>query len=285
MCLAHGTHSRFSSLNAPLKPPAKRSAVMSLCTNSRAWLDRMRAASIHTALSAVVAFCAAALVFLVWYPYPYREISGGRELFTLVVSVDVVLGPLLTFAVFDRRKPRRELMIDLGIIVMMQFTGLAYGLYTVALARPVHLVWEIDRMRVVHMTDIPDELLAKAPPDLRTLPLTGPTLLAVRPFSNSNERMEVTMAAVGGVMIGARPDLWQPYAAAAKRIRESAKPVSELKMRFPRRTADIDAVLLRKHLTEAHVLWLPLAGRKDFWTIFISSDTLLPVAYLPLDPF
>ena len=48
----------------------------------------------------------ALLVFAVWYPYPYREISGGRDLFLLVVAVDVVLGPLITFAVFNRAKPR-----------------------------------------------------------------------------------------------------------------------------------------------------------------------------------
>lgn len=253
--------------------------------NSRNLRDRARAAGIHAVLSVCVVLCSAALVFLIWYPYPYREISGGRELFTLVVSVDVVLGPLLTFAVFNRRKPRRELTRDLSIIVLLQVSGLIYGLHAVALARPVHLVWEIDRMRVVHRVDVPDELLAQAAPDMRALPLTGPTLLAVRPFRDASERMGVTLAAVGGVTIGSRPDLWQPYSAAAERIRASAKPVDELKKRFPRNAAEIDAALQREGLTAAQALWLPLAGRKDFWTVFLSSDTLLPVAYLPLDPF
>ena len=48
---------------------------------------------------------AAGLVFALWYPYPYREISGGRELFLIVVAVDVIMGPLLTLAVFNRSKP------------------------------------------------------------------------------------------------------------------------------------------------------------------------------------
>ena len=58
------------------------------------WRQRLRAATIHLSVTLVVAALAAWLVFGLWYPYPYREISGGRELFLLVVAVDVVLGPL-----------------------------------------------------------------------------------------------------------------------------------------------------------------------------------------------
>ena len=77
------------------------------------WRQRLRAAAVHLGLSALVALLAAVLVFFLWYPYPYRVISGGRELFQLVVGVDVIVGPLITFAIFDRAKPRTELRRDL----------------------------------------------------------------------------------------------------------------------------------------------------------------------------
>jgi hypothetical protein len=35
--------------------------------------------------------------------------AGGRDLFLLVTSVDVVIGPVLTFAVFNRAKGARHL--------------------------------------------------------------------------------------------------------------------------------------------------------------------------------
>ena len=79
------------------------------------WKDRFKASGIHLGISLVLAVLAGALVFGLWYPYPYREISGGRELFLLLVSVDVVLGPLITLAIFDRRKPGRELIRALCI--------------------------------------------------------------------------------------------------------------------------------------------------------------------------
>ena len=77
----------------------------SMFSNASAfWRDRLKASGIHLILSLVVAALSALLVFGIWYPYPYREISGGRELFLLVVTVDVILGPLITLAIFDRSK-------------------------------------------------------------------------------------------------------------------------------------------------------------------------------------
>jgi hypothetical protein len=38
------------------------------------------------------AACAAALIFLVWFPRPFATMIGGTELFMLVVGCDLVLG-------------------------------------------------------------------------------------------------------------------------------------------------------------------------------------------------
>jgi hypothetical protein len=116
--------------------------------------QRLRAAVIHLLLSAAVAALAALLVFAVWYPMPYRQISGGRDLFLLVVAVDVAIGPLITLAVFDRRKPRAELVRDMAVVAAMQLAALAYGLHTVAQARPAVVALEVDRLRVVRAIDL-----------------------------------------------------------------------------------------------------------------------------------
>ena len=99
---------------------------------------RLRASAIHLAISLSVATLAALLVFGWWYPYPYRELSGGRELFALVVAVDVVLGPLITLVIFNVAKTRRHLMMDFTVIGLLQVAALAYGLWTVFVARPVN---------------------------------------------------------------------------------------------------------------------------------------------------
>ena len=128
------------------------------------WKRRLRASTVHLGISLCIAALAAALVFGLWYPYPYGEISGGRELFLLVVAVDVVMGPLITLAIFNSTKPRRELIMDFTVVGALQLAALGYGLWTVFAARPVHLVFEYSRMSVVHAIDVDADLLAKAPP-------------------------------------------------------------------------------------------------------------------------
>lgn len=259
---------------------------MQLTLNSYAfWRDRLKASGIHFLISLTIAASAGALVFGVWYPYPYREISGGRELFLILVTVDVILGPFITLAVFNLAKGWPVLRRDLAVVAILQLVALGYGLWTVFVARPVHLVFESDRFSAVHAADIAPELLDRTPPGITALPLTGPTLLSLRPFKDSNEKFEATLAALQGVPLAARPDLWQPYANGVPDILKAAKPATELQTRFPKQVADIDRVLADVGRTAQNVVYLPLVGRKSVWTVFLDPVTAQFVATLPLDSF
>ena len=253
--------------------------------NADFWRGRLKASAIHLALSLLLAVAAGCLVFLVWYPYPYREISGGRELFLILVAVDVVMGPLMTLAVFNKAKPRSELLRDLCIIALLQLAALGYGLWTVASARPVHLVFEIDRFRVIHAIDVPSDLLVRAPPDLRTLPWSGPSLISVREFKDSKESLEATMAALQGAEIGGRPDFWQPYIAAKSQVLLRTKPLADLKARFPANGKDIDNALRAAGHLPLFVGYVPMVGRQSFWTVLIDLKTAEVLAFVPLDSF
>ncbi|MBC5782801.1 pilus assembly protein [Ramlibacter sp. USB13] len=251
-----------------------------------AFKPRLRAAGIHLVLSVLVAIATALLVFSFWYPWPYNELSGGRELFRLVVAVDIVLGPLLTFIVFQRSKPRAELRRDLAVIVALQLAGLAYGLWTVHQARPVHLVFEYDRFRVVHQVDIPRELEAAVPPGIPLAPLGGPTPLVLRPFRDAAEQGEYTMAALQGLQVSMRPELWQPYEVGTARVLQAARPVSQLKQRFPQQGAAIDAALSQAGRDAAGTVYLPLIARQAVaWTVLLDAKSAEIVGYVPLDSF
>lgn len=249
------------------------------------WKDRFLASTAHFALSVAVAALAAALVFGVWYPYPYREISGGRELFFIIVAVDVVMGPLLTFAVFNRKKPMKELKRDLAIIVLLQLAALGYGLWTVFISRPVHLVHEYDRFRVVHAVEVDPDLLDKAPPALRSLPLTGPSTIALRDFKDGKEKGDFTFAALGGVQLAARPELWQDYEKGAKQVLAESKAIAQLKTRFAAQVTQIDEAVLSTGRAENALRYVPMVGRKTFWTVLVDGTTAQPLAYLPIDSF
>ena len=63
-------------------------------------------------ISLILAGLAALLVFGVWYPYPYAELTGGLALYKLVISVDIVCGPLLTLILASPSKKLKERMVD-----------------------------------------------------------------------------------------------------------------------------------------------------------------------------
>ncbi len=249
------------------------------------WIVRLHASALHLCISLAVAALAALLVFGLWYPYPYREISGGRDLFALLVAVDVVMGPLITFAIYNRAKPRHLLVMDFVVVGTIQLSALGYGLWTLFEARPVHLVFEYSRLSVVHAVDVPPELLAKAPPELRVLPVTGPTTLALRPFKDAQEQLEATMAAMGGVPLAARSDLWQPYQASKAAVLEASLPASELRARFPEEASRIDHAIADIGRSIADLRYLPLVGRNQAWTALIDPETAEPMGFLPLDSF
>ncbi|MFV1992657.1 MAG: hypothetical protein ACC635_02040 [Acidiferrobacterales bacterium] len=58
-----------------------------------------------------------------------------------MLFVDVVLGPLLTFIVFNYKKPRNKIIFDLSIIVVIQIGALIWGVNAIYNGRPVVIVY------------------------------------------------------------------------------------------------------------------------------------------------
>ncbi|MBX3604499.1 MAG: pilus assembly protein [Piscinibacter sp.] len=230
--------------------------------------DRFFAAGWHLLISAAIAAMAATLVFGLWYPGAFRLLSGGQDLFILVVSVDVVLGPLLTFAVFNRAKGWPHLRRDLAVIGAVQLAGLAYGLHTVYVARPVALVFEVDRFRVLPALDVDVADLPQARPEYRHLPLTGPWKLSIREATPGAEKSDaLLMALEKGVDMGQRPRFWQPYDDSRAAAITAARPVAVLMRRYESRAAEVRALLADAGLEEAQARFLPVMARGDWVAI------------------
>lgn len=254
-------------------------------TNIDTWKTKIRAGAIHLGITFCVVLLAAILVFGLWYPYPYSEISGGKTLFMLVSVVDLTIGPLITFIVYSTRKPLREMRMDFAIIGILQSIALAYGLWTVFVARPVYLVYEYDRMHVIHAVDIEPESLSKAPSSLQKLPITGPKLIALRTFTDPSEQFDATMNALAGIPLSTRTDLWQPYANQTESVLKNAKSATELSERFPDRTALISDAITDTGRPAVQLKYLPMVDRENVWTILIDAVDATPVGYISLDSF
>lgn len=250
------------------------------------WPSRIRAAGVHLGLSALMACLAAALVFLLWFPYPFRVIAGGQDLFLLVVSVDVVLGPLLTLVVFDIRKPRTELIRDISVIAIIQLAALTYGLWSVYQSRPVYVVHEVDRLVAISAADVDPVDLPKAEPAFRSLPFAGAPLIGLRDSRNSEERAKAFDLALAGKDVSLRPEYWQPLSESNRNVmRQRAKPLSVLAARSGE-TQKLVSAWAREHgRAMEELVYLPLTARKLFWTAVLDARTLEIVGYLPIDGF
>lgn len=247
---------------------------------------RWRAALIHLGCSALMAAGAAALVFLIWYPWPYSVLAGGIGLFLLITGVDVIMGPLITLVVFDRRKPWTELRRDLLIVVVLQLCALGYGLHILFVARPVALALETDRLRVVRAGDIAEDELPLAPPGLSSLSLTGPRLLRTERPTDPTELMETVQRALAGFDLGMRPKYWRPWDDVGRReVITVAKPLEPLRHRYGARRAEFDAAIARTGLGVEHLRYLPMLSQHDDWIALIDVRNGDLVGYAPFNAY
>jgi hypothetical protein len=162
-----------------------------------------KAMTVHFGLSLLVAAIVAFLVFTIWYPYPYRELAGGRELFILVMGVDVVCGPLLTLVLFSPTKPKKELVTDISLIAAIQIIALCYGMWTVLQVRPLFLVQEADRFNIISAANIEIKDLELLPANLRPNLFSGPIKVSLRDMSTEErEKLNAQIKSGGERCLG-----------------------------------------------------------------------------------
>ena len=233
----------------------------------------LHAATIHFVGSLLVAALGAVLVFGFWFPYPYRELAGGRELFLLIVAVDVVCGPLLTLVLYNPAKPRVELRRDLGLVVLIQLAALGYGLHVVWQARPVYLVQEVDRFKVIALPELNAIDVAKLPGGLQPRWMGGPRTVAIRDPKNIEERNRVVLESVeGGRDYAERPEFYLPYEGeAALKSLQRAKPLSVFLQKQPTQEAAARELIAEKRLDMAQLHYLPVVGRQD-WVAVLDAQ-------------
>ncbi|MDR0275085.1 MAG: hypothetical protein LBI48_07055 [Burkholderiaceae bacterium] len=244
----------------------------------------LQAGGLHLGISACVALAAAVLVLRIWFPYPFRDISGGLFLFWLMVGIDVVCGPLLTSILFNPKKSRRELTLDLSLVALVQLSALVYGLYSISLARPIAQVFEVDRLVAVTAAQITPADLAKARSECRNISLFGGPLLLGTRIPNGQETFGSVKMALAGWDLSLRPEWWQPYEDGIADVKRRMKPLADL--RASRTQEPIDAAVQDTGLPLDQLFYLPLTSRKklDSWIAILNKDAQI-VGYAPVDGF
>lgn len=105
--------------------------------------SRFTAAGVHFLSSLLIFSLLSWIIIKIWYPQPFFSSSGGWQGLKIVALIDLVLGPLITLIIYNTKKPKKELMIDVSIIISIQLAVLSFGIYTVYSERPIAIAfWE-----------------------------------------------------------------------------------------------------------------------------------------------
>lgn len=238
----------------------------------------------HLLASCIIASMAGFAVYFILYPYPYYLLLDVSAILLILIVVDIVCGPLLTAIISTPQKKKRLLYMDIGLISIVQLSALMLGLYTVYIARPVAIAFEIDRFVVIQASDIDRQQLSLAPEGLQTLPLTGTFPVGTRKHKNQEEFFELAELADLGISPGMYPKWWTHYDLVRSDITAKAKPLSSLIAQYPDNTALIKNAI-PNGMTLEQLSYLPLTRAYNTgWTAVLNPQASI-VAHIPLDGF
>jgi len=229
-------------------------------------MTRWKASGIHFSLSLLIGLTAFCLLYFVYYPQPYFEPAGASKLVMLLLSVDVILGPLLTLVVFKSGK--RGMRFDLAVIAGLQACALIYGLSIMWRARPIFVIAVVDRLELVYAGDIEKaDFKAANDPQFANEPLFGPIFVVARRAKPGKEQGELMQAVVGGKDVHQFPKFFErPSNNNFAPVLEKAKSFDDL----PLLTQENVKSQVRNYLNDKY---LPMQGRESAYVCVVESPT------------
>lgn len=241
--------------------------------------SRWQAAGAHLLICLAIATVVVTVMLAVWYPRPLFEATGGNDLLFILVGVDVVLGPLLTLIVFKSGKPGMKL--DLAVIGTVQLAALVYGCTVVYLARPAFIVFVKDRFELVSVVELePGELAAAKYPEFRSVPWSGPLLVAADLPEDPAEFKKLVDVALAGLDLQHFPRYFVPYAQRTRQVLAKADSIARLRATEPVTAKAVDAYLAASGTREEDVRCLQLRTRFAWIAVLVDPQTAQPVKML-----
>jgi hypothetical protein len=242
-------------------------------------MSRYTAACLHFLFSAMVGILLLALCWFVWYPAPMLMAIGGINIFLLIVSIDVVLGPLLTLVVFKTGK--RSLTFDLAVIVALQIGAMAYGVSTLLEARPVYVAALGKNFQVVQASEVTDANLSKAK---ITMPWWGPTWVGTKAPEDRFDIDAVNDVAIVGAGRGHFPQLHVPYETVAKDVLAKSQSIATLISDNAGNADEIRAWLKRHNHNESTARFQPIQIVAGEFVVVLDGASGAIVGIAPFKP-
>jgi hypothetical protein len=190
---------------------------------------RLKAFGLHLLASTVALSSVLGTLYLGWYHWPGWHLADVVHVVLVMIGVDVVVGPLLTFVIARSTKPRRVLARDIAMIVAVQLAALVYGTASLWHGRPLYYAFSESVLQLVQAYDIeaPELALARQQkaefvPHWYSLPRW---IWAPLPQDPDERTKIVTGAIVGGNDVISMPRYFKPWEQGLPALRPQLKKV------------------------------------------------------------
>lgn len=243
---------------------------------------KLKASFIHFLISFIVIITAFLLIIYFWYPDSTFKISTFKEIATLVIAIDMVLGPLLTFIIFKPHK--KSLKFDLTTIALLQIGALIFGIYNLYLAHPVYIVFNIDRFTLVSAVDArPADVKLSS---LETSKLYSPKYVVTKLPEDIVERNKLILDTLekGRSDFVLKSQYYLPYAEYKSIVPEKSL---DPKIVFETDGAkkELDKFLNKYGKSVTDYIYLPVQGALKDAVWALDAKTIEPVDILPILPW
>jgi hypothetical protein len=226
---------------------------------------RLKAFSLHLGSSATVLTLILGSLYFGWYRWPGWHLTDVKTVVLVMVCVDVVLGPTLTFIVASTNKTRRVLTRDIGIIVAVQLCALIYGSVLLWNGRPLYYAFSENVLQLVQAYDIEAD---EAEAGRRENPALAPHWYSLPRWiwaplpQNAEESQKIVVATVmGGDDVISMPKYFKPWEDGLPSLRSQLKKVDNVAYFAKSEKKKLKELMKAAGLPDDQLNTMPLTGR------------------------
>ncbi len=228
---------------------------------------KLRALLLHFGLSVLIFLPFLYLIWFHWYPEPLFFTDGGWQGLRIMAMVDLVLGPSLTFLVYNPAKSRRALSFDFFCIGVAQAAALVYGVHTVQSVRPWTMAYHDRAFHVMTREVYVDQTIeAGAWSRLGDGPLYR--VFAREPANDDEASGVVAFGALVGVGAEGLFFLYEPLTPRLDEVKAAALDMEAVVTGAPALREDYER--LRARHAQQRLWFLPLHG--FFSSVIVAMD-------------
>jgi hypothetical protein len=226
---------------------------------------RLKAFAVHLLGSASALSLILGGLYVGWYRWPGWHLTNVTQVVMVMVGVDVVLGPLLTFIIARASKPRRELVRDIAVIVAVQLAALIYGTMSLWNGRPLYYAYSETVLQLVQAYDINAEELVVG---RRQNPALAPHwyslprwIWAPLPQDSDTRQQIITSAVTGGDDVISMPQYFKPWEQGVPELRKQLKKVDDVAYFAPSEKKRLKERMQAAGFDTDQLNSIPLTGR------------------------